>query len=173
MAFKSRPLSAIAQFRRHFPAPLQAPRVEVTYAAEEHQGRLTGRLILVVSKTETPEPRLTISPNGPAIFGVDIEQLAPDRPAVVDDAAPGHPVRLSALPPDDYFVQAVVNVYEQVRRFDGHTWVHLNDGRQECFNTASGNLYSDVQRIRIGDGGTVRIALTQKLPPRAKPNDTQ
>lgn len=158
-------------------APLvaaQAPRVEVTYSTAVHGGPLTGRLILVVSKNETPEPRLTISPSGPAIFGVDLEQLAPERPAVVDDAATGYPARLSTLPPGEYFMQAIANVYEQAKRSDGHTiWVHLNDGRQEFFNTASGNLYSDVQRVRIGNGGTVRLALTKRIPERAKPNDTQ
>ncbi|MGH7712184.1 MAG: alpha/beta hydrolase-fold protein, partial [Gemmatimonadaceae bacterium] len=155
-------------------AGAQAPRIEVTCPSAVHPGPLTGRLILVVSKNETPEPRLTIGPNGPAMFGVDLEQLAPDRPVLVDDAAVGYPVRLSALPPGDYFMQAVVNVYEEARRADGHTiWVPLNDGRQEFFNTASGNLYSDVQRVRVGDGGTVRIAITRKIPPRARPNDTE
>jgi hypothetical protein len=151
-----------------------AQRFEVSYSASAHPGPLTGRLILIVSKREQPEPRLTLSPQGAAIFGIDLDRLAPGRPAIVDDQAVGYPMRLSELPPGEYFAQAVVNVYEQVRRADGHTiWVHVNDGTIEFFNTAPGNLYSDMQRIRIGDGGTVRIAVTRVIPPATRPADTE
>lgn len=154
-------------------AAAQAPRFEVTFDQSVSASPITGRLIVAVSKNANPEPRLTIAPNGPAVFGVDIEQLAPGRVAVVDDAAIGFPARLSALPPGEYFVQAIVNVYEQSRRSDGHTiWVKLNDGRQEFFNNAAGNIYSDVQRVNVGSGGTIKIALNKKIAPRALPNDT-
>ena len=155
-------------------AGAQPSRFEVTVAPEAHRGPLTGRLVLLVSRTGQPEPRLQISPVGPAIFGVDLEQLAPGRVAVVDTSAVGHPTGLGALPPGEYFVQAVVNVYERARRSDGHTiWVHLNDGRQEFFTVASGNLYSDVQRVRIGDGGTVRVPITRVIPATPRPADTE
>ena len=119
----------------------QAPRFEVVIPAATRQAPLTGRLVLVVAKRDSPEPRLTISPSGPAMFAVDLEQLAPDRPAVIDGTSLGFPRPLAELAPGDYFVQAVVNVYEEVRRVDGHRiWVHLNDGSQETFQIAAGNL---------------------------------
>jgi hypothetical protein len=157
-------------------AVAQPPRFEVTVAPEAYRGPLTGRLVLFVAKAAQPEPRLLLSPLGPAIFGVDLEQLAPGRAAVVDTSAVGYPRGLAALPPGDYFVQAVVNVYEQARRADGHTiWVHLNDGTQEFFNAAAGNLYSDVQPVRIGagGGGTVRVAVTRVMPAQPRPEDTE
>ena len=95
--------------------------------------------ILFIAKTNQPEPRLALTPRGPAIFAVDIDQLRPDQPAVIDDKAIGYPFGLADLPPGDYYAQAVINVYEQVRRADGKTiWVHLNDGRVEFFNNAVG-----------------------------------
>ncbi len=152
----------------------QPSRFEVTVAPEVHRGPLTGRLVLLVARTGQPEPRLQISPVGPAVFGVDLEQLPAGRSAVVDTSAVGHPTGLAALPPGEYFVQAVVNVYEQVRRSDGHTiWVHLNDGTQEFFTVAPGNLYSEVLRVRIGDGGTVRVPITRVIPPATRPADTE
>jgi hypothetical protein len=51
--------------------------------------------------------------------------------------------------------------------------VHLNDGTQEFFTVARGNLYSDVQRVRIGDGGTVRVPITRVIPPATRPADTE
>jgi hypothetical protein len=155
-------------------AALQAQRFEISYGSAVHQGPLTGRLILILSKNQTPEPRFAIGPQGPAMLAVDIEQLAPDRTAIIDDTAIGYPARLSALPPGDYFAQAIVNVYEQARRSDGPTiWVKLNDGSQEFFNNAVGNIYSDVQPVRIGSTGTIRITLNKKIGPRPKPNDTE
>lgn len=79
---------------------------------------------------------LLIAANGAAIFGVELDQLAPGRPVIVDDAALGYPTRLSQLPPGEFSVQPVISVYEPVKRPDGKTiWGHLNDGRQEVFRS--------------------------------------
>jgi hypothetical protein len=68
----------------------------------------------------------------------------------------------------------VVNVYEQVHRSDGHTiWVHMNDGTIEFFNTAAGNLYSDAQKVHIGDGGTVRLTVHHVIAAAKRPADTE
>jgi len=155
-------------------ASAQGQRFEVTVAPAAHQGPLTGRLLIVVSKKEKPEPRLAISPNGPALYGMDLNQLAPGATAVLDDSANSYPISLKDLPAGDYFVEAVVNVYEQVHRADGHnTWVHMNDGRVDFFNFAPGNLYSDVQKVHIGGGGTVKLAVTHVIPDEGRPADTQ
>ena len=100
----------------------QSARFDVTVAPSAHDGPLTGRLIVAVSKVEKPEPRLMISPRGPAIFGVDLNQLPAGHTAVVDNSASSYPMKLSALPPGDYYVEAVVNVYQQFHRSDGHTF---------------------------------------------------
>lgn len=152
----------------------QAPRFEVVVPAATRQAPLTGRLVLVVAKRETPEPRLTISPSGPALFAVDLEQLPAGRPAVIDGGALGYPGPLAELAPGDYFVQAVINVYEEARRADGHRiWVHFNDGRQETFQIGAGNLYSDVLPVRVGAGGPIRLTVTHVIPPRTRPADTE
>jgi hypothetical protein len=115
-----------------------------------------------------------VSPQGPAVFGVDLSELAPGAAVVVDERATGYPVSLSELPAGDYYVQAVVDVYQQVHRADGHTlWLRMNDGTIETFNAAGGNLYSDVQRIHIGDGHTTRLTVTHVMPPNERPPDTE
>ena len=155
-------------------AVAQAPRFEVVVPAATRQAPLTGRLVLVVAKRETPEPRLTISPSGPALFAVDLEQQPADRPTVIDGAALGYPRPLAELAPGDYFVQAVVNVYEEARRADGHRiWVHFNDGRQETFQVGAGNLYSEVLPVRIGAGGTIRVTVNHVIPARPRPADSE
>src|SRR2546430_2047277 len=139
-------------------AAAQSQRFEVSFTRGTHAGPVTGRLIVVVAKRGEPEPRLTVSPSGPALFAIDLDQLPPDQPAILDDKAVGFPTRLAELPAGDYFVQAIINVYEQVHRADGHTiWVHMNDGRVEFFNGAAGNIYSDVQPVHIGTGGRAKL----------------
>ncbi len=152
----------------------EVPRFEIVYSADVHPGPLTGRVFLILAEREQPEPRLRISPSGPAIFGVDVEQLVPGQAAVIDRTTLGSPLRsLADLPPGEYFAQALIHIYTKVRRADGHTlWVHLNDGRRESFNVAVGNLYSDVQRVRLDAGGVVRIEVRRRIPPREPPADT-
>lgn len=165
--------AGLALFGASAPAQ-QPPRFEVTVAPSVYPGPLTGRLIIAIATTEKPEPRLAISPHGPAVYGVDLQQLAPNTPAVVTESATAYPLRLAQLPPGDYYAQAIINVYQQLHRSDGHTiWAHMGDGRVEFFNTAPGNLYSDVQRVHIGSGGTVHLAVTHVIPPRKPLVDTK
>ena len=156
-------------------APAAAQRrFEIALAPGANQAPVTGRLVVIVAKRDQPEPRLTVSPTGPALFAIDIEQLRPGQTAVVDDQSLGYPTALSRLPDGEYFVQAVVNVYEQARRADGHTiWVKLNDGSQETFNVAAGNIYSAPQRIQLSSSGTTRIVIDKTIPRPADPVDTE
>src|SRR5687767_751212 len=79
------------------------PRFEVTIAPAASAAPLTGRLVLLITKTSQPEPRLQLSLRGPMIAGLDLEEVKPDQPVVVDDAAVAYPSKLSTLPAGDYF----------------------------------------------------------------------
>lgn len=119
---------------------------------------------------------MLVSPSGPAVFGIDLDQVKPGQQIVVDNRAASYPMSLDSLPAGDYYVQAVVDVYTQVHRADGHTiWVHLNDGHIETFQIAAGNLYSDVQKVHIGGaaGGTVTLAAAHVMPEQPKEKDTE
>lgn len=158
------------------PAAAQTPRFEIGVDPAVHQGPLTGRLIVILTRSAQPEPRLTFSPLGPAMFGVDLEQLAPGRAAVVDQSALGYPMAMSALPAGEYYAQALVNVYTQVKRSDGHTiWVRINDGTQDVMPIAAGNLYSGVEKVTIGagGGGTIRLTLDKLIAREKDPPDTE
>jgi hypothetical protein len=156
-------------------AALSVPtRFAVQFTAAAHAAPITGRLILIVSKTAQPEPRMLVSPSGPAVFGVDLDQVRPGQATIVDKAAVGYPQALDALPAGDYFVQAVIDVYTQVHRADGHTiWVRMNDGRIETFQIAAGNLYSDVQRVHVGGGGTVSVTIDHVITAEKPDEDTE
>src|SRR6266568_2966118 len=154
----------------------QAPRFDISYSAAALRGPVTGRLFLVIATKDSPEPRLLISPQGPALFGRDVEQWRAGESMTMDAAhSIGYPKSLGELPPGDYFAQAVINVYDEIHRVDGHTvWMHFPaGGALDTFNVAPGNLYSDVQAIKIGAGEPIRIQVNHVIPPHAPPTDTE
>jgi hypothetical protein len=151
-------------------------RFEISYEKSANSGPITGRVILVISRRETPEPRLQIAPNTMPIFGVDVDGLQPGQASVIDQTTFGHPVEsLAQLPAGDYFVQAMLNVYTECRRSDGRTlWVHW-DMRGRFFNVSPGNLYSEVQKVRLDPaaGYKVSLKLNKVIPPGDPPKESQ
>ncbi len=151
-----------------------APRFEVTIPASMHAGPVTGRLIVIVAKRAEPEPRLAISPSGPAIFGVDLEEHAPGRPVVVAGGADSYPMTLAKLPAGEYVVQALIHRYTKVTRADGHTiWVPFNDGRVAPFNGTPGDFLSEPTKVVVGPGSTIPLRITKTIPTEPAPADTE
>lgn len=154
-------------------ASAQAPRFRVTIPANAAAEPITGRLVLILARSAQPEPRLTLSPHGPAILGLDLEAVPPGGSVVLDSTATSYPVDLNELEPGEYFAQPVINVYEQVHRADGHTlWLPMNDGRIEFFTNARGNLYGEPVPVRVGGGGTIELVADRIIPQGEPPADT-
>src|SRR5271168_2238877 len=102
------------------------PEFAISYPASLSSGPLDGRIILLLSRDLTREPRTHVEPNeplaSPYIFGLNVEGLAPAHAVVLDDHAFGWPAaRLSSLPAGEYFVQAVLNRYETFHLADGRS----------------------------------------------------
>src|SRR5438874_9334485 len=96
------------------PTPL---RFAVSFPASRSAQPLDGRVLLFISDDGRTEPR-TQSDQYRAnstrpIFGVDVEGLRPGQEVIVDDTTFGWPARsLKAIPPGEYWVQALINRYE-------------------------------------------------------------
>ena len=127
-------------------------RIEVLVPATLETKPLDGRVILTLSRRDTPEPRLAqmSGVNAQPMFGIDVNGLKPGQPAVFDAATRGWPVEsLRDIPAGDYFVQATLNVYTTVTRADGHTIkVHLDRWEGQNYRTSPGNLVTNVEKIR-------------------------
>jgi hypothetical protein len=79
------------------------------------------------------------------------------------------------LPPGDYFVQALLNVYTEFHRADGHViWAHMDQWEGQNFDLSPGNLYSIVQKVHLAAGrrDKIKIELTQVIPAIQVPADT-
>lgn len=156
----------------------RGPQFEISFPASVHPGSITGRVYVVITRDEKPEPRFQVgsAADEPPFFGVDVSRLAPGEAAVIDSSTLGYPVRsLSHIPPGDYYVQALVNIYTEFYRADGHVvWLHMDHWAGQQFNRSPGNIYSDVKKVHLDphDPYDVKLSLTNVIPPVTVPPDT-
>ena len=83
-----------------------------------------GRLLVIVSRLESGEPRTQVSdgPTGQPIFGIDVENWAGSTPSILGGDVPGFPIdSINDIPAGTYTVQALLHRYETFKRGDGHT----------------------------------------------------
>lgn len=140
----------------------------------------TGHIILIVSKDTSAEPRFqyhVYSPDVQPGFGLDVNDLAPSKPAVIDGTVLGWPLKsVNDLPAGNYRVQAILNRYETYHRADGHT-VELppEKGEGQHWFSKPGNFYSTPQRVHLDPaaGQTVDLSLDKVIPPIPEPKDTK
>ena len=137
---------------------------------------MDGRVILVISTTGTPEPRFSISEglNTQQMFGADAEGA---RGVSMDGATLGYPRQsLEEVPAGEYYVQAVLNVYDTFHRADGHTVkLPMDQGEGQHWSRKPGNLYSQPVKVKIdpASADVVKIELTKTVAPIEPQADTK
>src|ERR1700722_8003857 len=148
---------------------LGAQRFEISFPKEMSGGPLDGRVLLLISTSEKPEPRFRISftAESQQAFGVDVDQLAPGAAAIVDSSTLGYPREsLNDIPAGDYYVQGLINIYETFHLANGHT-VKLppDKGEGQHWNVKPGNLFSKPVKVHIDPANpqTISISLTEKI----------
>ncbi|HEV2351213.1 MAG TPA: alpha/beta hydrolase-fold protein [Terriglobia bacterium] len=151
---------------------------EISFPASVHPQSITGRVFVIVSTEKNPEPRIQAGFWGDTapIFGTDVAQLKPVETAIINSETLGYPpASLRDIPAGDYHVQALMNVYTQFHRSDGHAiWGHMDQWEGQQFNISPGNLYSEVQDVHLDPqaGYTIKLSLTKVIPPITMPADT-
>jgi hypothetical protein len=153
----------------------------VSFPAQRSGKPLDGRVILLLSRDFTREPRSHVEPNeplaSPYLFGLTVDGLAPGAKVVLDDHAFGWPAtHLSAIPAGDYFVQAVLNRYEVFHLADGRTLKLPPDkGEGQQWWHKPGNLYSTPVKVHVDPAHPVgkALVLDQEMPAITPPKDTE
>src|SRR5215467_11613129 len=154
-------------------------KFEVSFTAAVHAEKITGRVFVFLSKKNEQEPRLATDGLGDAglMFAADISALAAGQGGVVDGSALGSPIRsLRDVAAGDYYVQALVNVYTEFHRADGHTiWAHMDQWEGQDLARAPGNLVSEPQKLHVDPSSsqTFRISLSKVIPSIVVPADTE
>jgi Putative esterase len=152
----------------------------VTMPKSVHGAPVNGRLLLILSKDGSREPRMQVSNNAlttQAMFGVNVKELQPDGAAVLNEDAVGYPLNsLKQVPAGAYYVQAVFNAYETFHRADGHSIeLPMDHWEGQHWNTKPGNLYSTPRQIWIDprSSSPVDITLDKVIPEKPYPKDTK
>jgi hypothetical protein len=131
---------------------------------------LYGHLVVVFSRSDKSEPRMQLSEGYQSAqgFGVDVEGLAPGKPIVVDAKTFGYPRgSLTDLEAGDYFVQAVLNVYEEFHLSSGKTvWLPPDKGEGQHWNIKPGNSFNKPVKIHFDPKSqqAVKLTLDQVIP---------
>jgi Putative esterase len=146
-------------------------RFEISFPKEMSAVPLDGRVLLLISNNDEKQPRFQISfmtAQSQQVFGVDVDALAPGLPAVVDASTLGYPAEtLNDVPAGDYWVQAVLNIYDTFHLGDGRTLKLPPDkGEGQHWQTKPGNLYSKPQKVHLDPkaGETIPISLDGRIP---------
>jgi hypothetical protein len=159
--------------------PSAAQQVTVTLDPSVATVPTTGRLFVIFGRTDAREPRFQAGSYGGSVpfYGMDVDGWKPGAATTVPTKTLGFPFEdLAHMPAGDYYAQAVLNVYTQFHRADGHSvWVHADQWEGQHWATSPGNLVSDVVKVHVDPAShtTVKLALTKKLPAAAVPADTR
>jgi S-formylglutathione hydrolase FrmB len=138
-----------------------SPQSSIQFAVTTNLPPASGRLLVVIAKSNRPEPRTMIGEveeNAPTVLARDVTNLGGGNSAIVDNSSTTFPISgMARLQPGDYFVQAVL-----------HTNTDLNSPN------APGDRYSDVRRVRIEPrvATPIPIELTSAVPSDQLPLDT-
>ena len=140
---------------------------------------LGGRMLLMISADSTDEPRFQINDNSDTqlIFGVDIKNLSPEEEVLIDASLFGYPLKsISEIPPDYYWIQGLINRYEDFHLSDGRVLSLPPDkGEGQEWNKKPGNLYSAPRKIYVdpSEGKTIYVSLNKEIPSVVKMSDTK
>ena len=172
-------LSLVPRSKTRSEPPAADLKFEISFPALVHPQPVTGRLFVVITRKSDPEPRLQSGfwGDAPPLFGLDVDRLLPGEAATIDARTLGYPLgSLKEIPAGDYYVQAMLNVYTEFHRADGHAiWAHMDQWEGQQFSRSPGNLYSEVERVHLDpeSGYDVKLSLTKVIPPVEVPADTQ
>jgi hypothetical protein len=153
--------------------------IQVSYKGNLSNRPLDGRVLLLFSTNADAEPRFQVDfdQGTQQVFGKNVDGWKAGQPVVFNGEEFGYPLTsLKSLPAGDYYVQAVLHVYETFKRADGHTVkLPMDRGEGQHWNLAPGNLLSKPVKIRY-DPRTrklIQIVLDDSIPAIKQPEDTK
>ncbi|MXO64955.1 hypothetical protein [Altericroceibacterium endophyticum] len=159
--------------------PSLAETFTVTIPETAADGPFDGRVLVMLSKDDSSEPRDQIKAayDGAQVFGVTVDGLKPGQSTVIDTGVLGYPREdLSDIPAGQYQVQAVLHRYDTYTLENGKTVkLPAPRGAGQNWRKEPGNLVSTVQTIDFDPArdGTINVALDQVNPEIEEPEDTK
>jgi hypothetical protein len=155
-----------------------ALRFEVAIDPRVQPTPVTGRVLVILSRDPSEEPRFQIAEElqSQQVFGIDVNDLQPGEPVTIDATTSGYPAAsLAEISAGEYAVQALLNRYETFRLQDGRALLLPPDrGEGQQWNRKPGNLLTRPARLRVDPSSAtaIRLTLDQSIPPLGMPRET-
>lgn len=155
----------------------KVPIFNIKYNSELSSEQVDGRLLLLISLNDSDEPRFQITDdvNSQIIFGQDVEELKPNDVVKFNGNEFGYPLSsLRELPEGEYYVQAMLHIYDTFKLSIGHeVKLPMDQGEGQKWNKSPGNFYSVPQKVKIKSNSKIDIELAQKILPIEPPLNTK
>ncbi len=155
------------------------PQISIMFTESASNLPIDGRLLLMFANNEESEPRFQINPGLKAqpIFGKNVNEMKAGVPVSFSNDDFGFPYEgLKELPPGDYWVQALLHVYETFELSTGHTVkLPMDNGEGQQWNKSPGNIYSKPVKVTVSENGlpAMELIMDQVIPPIEEPEDTE
>ena len=153
--------------------------VNVSFDPQISDTPLDGRLLLMFSNNDGAEPRFQITGglDTQLIFGMNVDALSGGKNVEFDADVFGFPLSsLSELEAGDYYVQALLHIYETFDLSTGHqVKLPMDNGEGQQWNRSPGNLYSKPVKVTVSEKGQVELAIVmdQVIPEIEPAEDTE
>lgn len=145
---------------------LQGVRAAVSFPASVQHTAVTGRVFVILTTTDKPDPRVQIlePSSAPPFFAEDVTEMKPGEPVMLDGSAAGFPLAsMNELPAGDYTAEAFLWKYVVYHRADGHTIVAPEQWGPQVFSLEPGDLYSEIEHVHVDPraGTTLHFVLNK------------
>lgn len=153
------------------------PIIEVTYDGKLSEGPFDGRLLVLISKDDSKEPRFQINDTNDSgiIVGKNITQWESDQIEAFNGATLAYPIEnLADLEEGTYYIQALLHKYETFKLANGHqVKLPMDQGEGQHWNTSPKNIYSKPLTINYKKGTPIQLKITEEIPPIEPVEDTE
>ena len=152
------------------------PIIEVTYNDKLSNESFDGRLLVMISKDGSKEPRFQINDTKETgiLIGKNVENWQSGNVEGFKSKTLAYPIEnLGELDNGEYYIQALLHKYETFNLSNGKTVkLPMDQGEGQHWNTSPKNIYSKPIKINFKKNTTVKIEITEEIPPIEPEKDT-
>ena len=152
------------------------PIIEVTYNNKLSNESFDGRLLVMISKDASKEPRFQINDTKDTgiLIGKNVENWRSGNVEGFNSKTLAYPIEnLGDLDNGEYYIQALLHKYETFNLSNGKTVkLPMDQGEGQHWNTSPKNIYSKPIKINFKKNTTVKIEITEEIPPIEPEKDT-
>ena len=152
------------------------PIIEVTYNNKLSNESFDGRLLVMISKDGSKEPRYQINDTKDTgiLVGKNVENWKSGNVEGFNSKTLAYPIEnLGELDNGEYYIQALLHKYETFNLSNGKTVkLPMDQGEGQHWNTSPKNIYSKPIKVNFKKNTIVKIEITEEIPPIEQEKDT-